>query len=359
MKASLLFVLLAPLAAEVVPTASVESRNLSRQTTQPVTAQAYHLAEFGSMVTGYLKEVAVDIGDRVTVGQVLAEVAVPELEQLYLSQQAQVRRVATDIKAAQARLSASKAEADRILALVRSETVTSKAGDEATARLEAARADLESTEAQLAAAEARAAETKAMLDYATLKAPFDGVVVGRSVDPGDLVTAAGQAGATGKPLFQIARTDLLRVVAHLPERDAIHAQPGDPVTLRFDALPGREIESRIARVASVLDPGTQRMRVEIDLPNPDGKLPAGLFGRATITLDSREAALVVPSEALRPSAKGPLVYLVKDGRVRHRLVGLGLDDGRWVEVTKGLAEGDRVVTGRIDRLADGAAVETR
>lgn len=359
MKALFSFVLLAPLAAEMVPTASVESRNLFLQTTQPVTAQAYHLAEFGSMVTGYLKEVSVDIGDRVTVGQALAKVAVPDLEQLHLSRQAQVRRVATDIKAAQARLSASKAEAERILALVSNGTVTSKAGDEATARLEAAQAELESAEAQLAAAEARTAETKAMLDYATLKAPFDGVVVGRSVDPGDLVTAAGQAGADGKPLFQIARTDLLRVVTHLPERDAIHAQPGDPVTLQFDALPSREIESRIARVASALDPATQRMRVEIDLPNPDGKLPVGLFGRATITLDRREAALVIPSEALRPSAKGPLVYLVKDGRVRHQSVGLGLDDGSWIEVTKGLAVGDLVVTGRIDRLADGAAVETR
>ena len=348
-----------PITAETFATVSVESRDLLRQSTQPATAEPFHVAEFGSMVTGFVEGVTADIGDRVTAGQALARIAVPDLEQLLRSQEAEARRVATDINAAQARLNATKAETDRVLALVKSGTVTSKAGDEARERLDAAQADLEAAQAHLAAAEARTAETQAMLDYATMKAPFDGVVIGRSVDPGDLVTAAGKAGASGQPLFRVARVDTLRVVTFLPERDAVLADTGDPVTIVFDALPGRRVEAKLSRLASTLDNETQRMRVEIDLPNPDGSLVAGLFGRATITLEEKANALVIPPTALRLTADGPMVYVVEDGRVRHQAVKIGMDDGGFLEIAEGLEAGDQVIVGSIDRLDDGAEVQVR
>jgi RND family efflux transporter MFP subunit len=348
-----------PLAAETVATVPVERRDVLRQSIQPVTAAPFHVAEFGSMVTGYVAEVSADIGDRVKAGQPLARIDVPDIAQLLRSHQAEAKRAATDIEAARGRLNASQAEWERVEALVKTATVTAKAGDEARERLEAAKAELDASEARLTAAQARSAETQAMFDYATLKAPFDGLVIERSVDPGDLVTAAGKAGANGLPLFRVARTDVLRIIAHLPERDALWAHPGDPVTLAFDALPGSALEAKITRVASALDGATQRMRVEIDWPNAEPALPPGLFGRATITLEKREGALVIPATALRASREGPLVYVVKDGRVRHQPVKLGIDDGGFVELTAGVQAGDRVVDGSVDRLADGAAVEVR
>ncbi|MFC7339421.1 efflux RND transporter periplasmic adaptor subunit [Haloferula chungangensis] len=359
MKSTLWLLAATPLAASPVATAPVESRDLTRQTSQPAIAEALHVADLGSMVTGYVRSVSIDIGDRVKKGQTLATIAVPDYEQRLLAQKAEARRIATDIHAVQARLNAVQAESDRVFSLVKSGTVTSKAGDEVRERLEAAKADLDSAEAELQSAEARTAETQAMLDYATIKAPFDGLVTERSLDPGDLFTAAGKAGADGSALIRIARTDTLRVVLHLPERDAVWADVGDAATLAFDALPGREFETTIARTAIALDGKAQRMRVEFDLPNADGKIPPGLFGRATITLEERANATVIPADALRLTADGPMVYLVENGRVRHQAVSIGLDEGSTLEVTEGLKGGDLIVTGRIERLADGAEVETR
>ena len=357
MKTLLSLFIALPLSAQV-PTLTVETKDLERTTTQPITADPFHLAEFGSMVTGYVEAVEVEIGDRVKAKQLLARVAVPELAKQLQSEQARARQVASEIAATEATVAAARTEYGRVLKLTASNTVNQKVADEALERLASAQATQAAAEARLKAAEARVAEIETLINYTRLVAPFDGLVVRREIDPGDLVGPAHQK-ESGGVLFQVARTHPLRVVAHLPERDAVLADPGDPATLTFDAFPGRRFEVTLSRRAGALDPQTQRMRVEFDLPNEDGSLPAGLFGRAEITLAKKPTAIVIPPSAIRQSPQGPIVYLLEEGIVRHRPITLGIDLGTEIEVLSGLVKGDLIIASTIERFADGDRLPAR
>lgn len=342
-----------------VQTVSPELRDLVRETTQPATAEAYYSADLGVKVTGYVESLSVDIGDRVTKGQTLAKIAMPEMVQQLNALKAQEREFDTGVLAAQAQLTAVESETSRTLDLAQKGSVTAQVGDEARNRLAAAQADLAAAQARVGTAAARVAEVEALTEYATLTAPFDGVVTYRALDLGDLVYSAGSSKGSSQTLLQVARTDKLRVVTHVPERDAVWLNPGDAVELEFDAFPGKVFSGTISRTAGALNESTQRMQAEIDLDNRNGQLLPGLYGRAKISLEKRADALVLPTRAVR-FGEGPAhVYVVSGGTVQHRPVTLGLDQGSWIEVLSGLSGNEQVVDGMAGRLADGATVTAR
>lgn len=342
------------LAAATVQTIQPERRDLVRETTQPATAQAFYEADIGANVTGYVESVPVDIGDRVTQGQALARIAVPEIEEQRNALKAEERELETGVQSAEAKLSAVESETRRILDLAEKGSVTNKAGDEARSRLIAAQAEVAAATARLGTATARLKEVEALIAYGTLTAPFDGLVTYRALDPGDLVYSAAQGGRS--VLLRVAQVDKLRVVTHVPETDAVWLDVGDTVELEFDAFPGKVFEGGIARKSGALNDSTQRMQAEIDLDNLDGSLLPGLYGRVKISLEKRDNAFVLPAGAVR-FGQGPAhVYVVSGSTIRHQEVTVGLDHGEWVEVISGLGGGEQVVNGMVGRLADGATV---
>jgi RND family efflux transporter MFP subunit len=252
-----------------------------------------------------------------------------------------------------------RSESNTSIELVKTGSVTRKAADEARAKQEAAEAQVEGAQARLGSAGSRIAEIDALIGFATMRAPFDGVVSHRSVDPGDLVRAAGDSKEAPAPLLRVAQTGKLRVVTHVPERDAVWVDAGDEVLVRFDALPGKVVAGTVTRTSGVLDSSTQRLRVEADIDNNDGVLLPGMFGQATISLEARPQALVIPPGSVRFGGEVPIVYVVEGGRISHREVELGLDDGQWIEVLSGLRAGDKVVKEMLGRLEEGAAVTVK
>ncbi len=190
------------------------------------------------------------------------------------------------------------------------------------------------------------------LEYTTIEAPFDGIVTLRTVDLGDIVYQASSPKGKAEPLLRVARVDVIRVKTYVPELDSIWADVGDAATVTFEALPGRVFTSKVARVSGALDPATRTMLVEIDLPNADGLIRPGLYGRARIALERREHALVLPSGAVRVGDGGAQVFVVAGDALHRKDVALGLVDSQWTEITSGLDEGERVV-------ADAAACESR
>ena len=138
-------------------------------------------------------------------------------------------------------------------------------------------------EQALAIAKATLEKDRALFAYSRITAPFDGVVTHRSMFPGYFVRAATESG--NQPLLTVQRTDKMRVVVQVPDRDVIYAYVGDPVTIEIDALPGVRYSKQISRIAQSQDPQTRLMRLEVDLPNPTGKIRDGMYGRATILLD--------------------------------------------------------------------------
>jgi RND family efflux transporter MFP subunit len=353
---ALFSIIVSGLSAANVQTIKPERRNLVRETTLPAKAQAFYSADIGVKITGYVNSVAVDIGDRVKKGQTLAVIAAPEMEEQRNALRAEERELATGVLVAKANLTAVESESSRILDLVNNGSVTKKVGDEARNRLAAAQAELAAAKARQGTATARLAEVEVLIAYATLTAPFDGVVTFRSVDPGDLVYSGGSSNGNSQVLLRVAQTNKLRVVTHVPERDAVWLDVGDSVEIEFDAFPGKVFPGKVSRTAGALNGKTQRMQAEVDLDNSNGQLLSGLYGRVKISLEKRTGALVLPAGAVRFGQGPSHVYVVSGATVKHQQVSIGLDHGDWVEILSGLSGKEQVVNGIIGRLKDGATV---
>jgi len=336
---------------ELVP---VQKLDLSITTTQPASVEAFHSASIGARVTGYVKNVLVDIGTQVKAGQPLVEIDAPDLEAAAAVLKAETTQQEAAISAAKANLSAAQSEQQRVQVLANKGSITEKAAHEATQRLEQAKATLKSTEAALKVSQAKLAEAEQMLAFSTILAPFDGIVSVRNVDPGDLVAAD-----SGAILIQVATVSPLRVVTFIPEREAIWLNNGDRVTLNFDAYPGQSFSAKITRSAGVLDSKTRRMRTEIDLDNSNGLLYPGMYGNVTVELEHRRDALVLPAGSVRLNDGAPHVYAVENGSIKRLPVTLGTDTGTQIEITSGLTGGEQIVANSIGRLRDGDAVTVK
>jgi RND family efflux transporter MFP subunit len=383
-------------------------------TVQPGTIQGYESVHLYAKVSGYLKTQVVDIGDRVRRRQPLAVVDVPELDKLAQRNRASVdqcqarvlqmkSRVATakaDILAAEAQIVQTEAAAKSAAAWVRFrdkqyvrmrelhdlKSIDERLVDEAKerheaaietersaqaaiatakaqlasshAKLQQAEADVVEAESQVKVAEAELEKTEVQIGYSTIYAPFDGVVTSRSLFPGDFVRSAGEGG-TQLPLLTIQRTDRMRVIVQVPDRDVPYADVGDPAMVQIDAFPDRKYDAKVSRIAHSEDPQTRLMRVEIDLPNPTGEIREGMYGRVTILLDKSPDILSVPSACLVGKAeKGKAnVFVVEAGKAHCRKVQIGTNNGIRVELLAGLTESDEVILQPSSAVADGTEVE--
>lgn len=392
-----------------------QRKDISHTVTQPATVHPYHQADIVAKVAGYFEAVYVDIGDTVEEGQPLAKLRIPEMDkqrdQAVARQQrlaaeldrataavevasaqnvaaeAEVEEALSDVEQVVARLVAERADLDRVQGLVQKQAATlamlddaqsahdvsvaSKVAAEAAvrsarARLQIAVAEQRAAEAEVATAKARLDESgkeveeiDTMLDYATLRAPFDGVVTSRHVDPGDFVAGSPTGGDAQRPLFHVDQQHRLRVRVTVPERDAVDVNQGDPVEISYDARPGQPLSATVTRVAERLDPSTRTMVAEIELDNHDRLLLPGMFGRATITARVKPDALVLPASAVRVAADGePHVLLLDaENRVSRVSVSIGADDGREIEIIEGLVGDEQVIDAVVGSIEPGQQVE--
>jgi HlyD family secretion protein len=210
------------------------------------------------------------------------------------------------------------------------------------AKIVQAAADIEEALANVNVATADMEKTQALVDFATIKAPFNGVITKRTVFPGDFVRAA-TGGSSPVPLLTIHETDKMRVVVLIPDRDAPFADPGDEAVTEIVTMPGQKFMAPIARIADSEDAQTRMMRVEIDLPNPEGKLRQGMYGYTTITLEKSANVLALPAACIvnKKDNKGQ-VYVVRGGRAYLTQVSIIGENGADVGVV-GLKETDQVV----------------
>ncbi len=392
--------------------ALVQTAKATKTTVQPASVHAYFVTGIRPQVTGYIKEIAVDIGDIVKQGDTLAEIDLPEMhEQLMiakarldrrraeeqrasagielaeatvLSATSKVEEVESDEEASRARVAAAQAEFDRTEDLVNRQSVQARLLDESRMKLDAAKAELSSANSAIASAtaevkvaqaklvaakadltaakadaqvaEAELKEIQVMLNFGTLKAPFNGVVIERNVNPGDLVI---DSQTNHPPLFTLHQTERVRIQTHVPERDAVYVNRGDKFEVSFSSFPSETIEAIVTRTSTRLDQTTRTMLVEAELENKDGKLIPGMFGEATISLSINQAAKTLPASAVRFGTSGEaFVYKVdSEGEIKQAVVKLGHDDGIRVEILEGVEREDRVVDAHLQRFVDGQKVK--
>jgi RND family efflux transporter MFP subunit len=191
------------------------------------------------------------------------------------------------------------------------------------------------------------------LDYASVVAPFDGVITQRNVDIGSLVQ--GNA-ATGTFMFEIMQKDVIRVWVYVPQDAAFGVEPGIDAIVRVPELPDREFPGTVTRIADALQSGTRTLLTEIDIRNTDGALSAGIYCSVELKIPRRTPSFGVPAEAIIFNRNGLQVAVVNNGKVEIRKVRVTRDIGTRVEVDSGIKAGDQVILNPPVNLIEGGRV---
>lgn len=313
-----------------------------RSITLPGDLVGFYEAALHAKVSGYLKSIAVDKGDAVTQGQVLAEIEVPELQQ--------------KLKRARANMQIRRLTQERLEHVWNSDK-----------RL-VAREDVDIAESKFQQAEAEAEELEALMNYTHIVAPFDGVVTGRFVDPGALIQASGSqprsasegsAHAKGEsmPVVSIADISKLRVYVYVPENEASAIHEGIPATLILKEFPGRQFTGTVARFTRALDLSTRTMLTEVALDNPKRELYPGMYADVRLDLARHSDALQLPTTAIGTSEADNFVYVVRDDHLVKTPVKLGIGTEGWVEITAGVSGTEHVVKNLSPALSEGEVVQ--
>lgn len=306
--------------------------------TLPATASALRSTAVHAKTTGYVRDIGVDIGERVKAGHLLARLEIPETEQ-----ERQVAQARLDEANSNARLVQEITEKQTRLA--ESGALSVVEGDEARLRQSSARASVRATRAEVRRLDAINA-------YQRVVAPFDGVVTKRLVDPGALVGSGGGA------LFEISDVSTLRVFVDVPQSLAAAVAGGLEAEVVVPRSQAEPVKGKVVRSAGALDPTLRTLRTEIHIPG-NGAVLAGSFVNVRLKLPNDKALPALPASALIVRKEGTFVAtLSDDDRVHLAPVKLGRDLGKEIELIAGADEGQRVVGNPPDDLTEGEKVRT-
>ncbi|MEO7083089.1 MAG: efflux RND transporter periplasmic adaptor subunit [Gemmatimonadaceae bacterium] len=279
-------------------------------------------------VSGYLKSVSVDMGDRVKAGQIIATIESPETDRAY--------------SGAKADYDNKQVTADRVAKLLDKKFAAPGEADQAKTEAAVARERLASLEDQR--------------QYELLRAPFAGTITARFADPGALVQNAASSQTSALPVVTVSETDSLRILVYLDQGDATSVRPGTHATIRLAERPAFSMPATVARVSGQLDAKTRKMVAEFDVNDRAGQIVPGSFVQVEMVVPSLPRPQA-PVEALIVRGGKSFVAVVdSSSHVRFREVTVAGNDGRIVTFTDGVSAGDRLALSLGSAIADGALV---
>jgi RND family efflux transporter MFP subunit len=334
----------------------------------------YQEIEMHAKVSGYVRKINVDIGDKVKTGQVLAVLEVPELvAQLQGAgagvrhSQQEVQRMQNEVTRDEAQYAALHANAQRLDEANRARPglIAQQELDDAQAKDRAAQAQVESAKSALSAArqqlemsQANNSQVSAMSDYTRIVAPFDGTVTWRYADTGALVQS-GTSNSNSAPVVKLAQVNVLRLRIPVPDSLAASVGVGETADVVVQGT-GEHFTGKVTRFTGALDRTTRTMQVEIDVPNETYKLQPGMYANVALQTQSHPDALTVPVEAVqRHDGKTTVLVVSQQNRVELREIQIGLEDPDRAEVISGLREGERVIVGNFGAFQAGQVVEPK
>ncbi len=296
----------------------------------PGTFQAFKETTIYPRSNGYVKSWKADIGDNVKEGQLLAEIETPEVDQ--------------QLAQAKASYEIAKVTADRWRDLVGKKVVSKQEYDQNEKAYEGAKANYE--------------QLQKLQGFKEIVAPFGGTISARNIDVGTLVTAG--TGNAGTPLFRIVQSDPLRVYVYAPQENAPSIHEGLKAKILVQEFPGQDFDGTVTRAAGALDPQSRTMQVEVQVPNHEGRLYAGMYGQVKFLLADENAPIVVPANAFLFRTEGPQVATVDgDNHIHWQNIHVGRDFGTNLEVLDGLTENTKVVINPADDLHEGTQVQVK
>lgn len=358
-----------------VPTAMVQPANLTNELVLTAEFTPYQDVDVMAKVAGYVKNIRVDIGDHVREGDLLATLEVPELQDDRAKATAGLAAAQANIITARSAVKRAEASANMAhLSFQRIQDVSTKqpglvpkqevdvaqAHDlEAAAQLASAQSALQGAEQAKLQADSERLRADAMLQYATIRAPFAGVITKRYANTGSMIQAGISSQTQAMPVVRLAQNNLLRLTLPVPVSAVADIHHGDSVDVNVTTL-GRTFSGKITRFTDSLQTSTRTMDTEVDVPNRDGKLVPGMYAEVHLHLATHPNVLSVPVDAVDGlGTTVQHVYVVRGGELHLVKVTIGLQTPTKVEIFSGIQSGDQVVVGRHSGLSDGEKVTPR
>jgi len=341
-------------AAQTVAVAKVIRGDLSQSTTLTAEFVPYQNVSVHAKEAGYVKVINVDIGDHLKMGQAIAVLEIPELNDDLKKASAELMTAREEVKRAEANYEDVHLAYQRLTAVAKAnpKLVAQQDVDTSRSKDDAMASALSAAQNRVNESEANVGKMQTLLDYASITAPFDGVITRRYADAGALVQAGTASETQTMPVVDIAEDDILRLIFPVPESAVPVIHNGLPVEITVNALK-LTFPGKVTRFAGKVDVATRTMRTEIDVPNPDGKFTPGMYATVKVPLEQRRNVIVVPLQALSPGDTPTVMVLNKDGVLEERKVATGLETSTQAEITSGLQEGELVVTGSRSNLHPG------
>jgi RND family efflux transporter MFP subunit len=383
-------------AIRIVHTVTVKPAPFTENGFIPGNISAIQEASIFARVDGYLKTRLIDIGDRVKAGQLIAEIETPTVDAEVAQAKADLAQAHASLASARAKLKEAKAQdqaaqaqvekaqsdlyltkvtADRWEKMADGGAVTMQSRDEKVTSYAAQSAQVKSAEAQKAAADQNvaSAESDVKLSEATVqakvaslnrylatqsfkyvRAPFDGVITYRKVDPGALITSGSQSAS--QQLFEMAQIEHLRIYIDVPQTISMFLEPGQKAEIHVTEYPGRTFPGLVSNVSGALDQNTRTRQTEVRIENKDHALLPGMYAQVKIQVQRPDKWVSIPGPSLIPLDNGMNVVVVQNNKAHFQKVVIGRDFGDTVEIRAGLNDNDIVVVSPPVDLREGEPV---
>ncbi|RUT34847.1 efflux RND transporter periplasmic adaptor subunit [Arsenicitalea aurantiaca] len=293
-------------------------------------------AQVAAQVNGPVDSVNFRPGDTVSAGDVLVQVDIRNFQVQLSQQRSTAQATRTQLELAETQLERTRTLVDRGLSPANT--------------LEQSQSNVDGLRANLAALEAQVETAEISIENATVRAPFDGVVSERLVEPGQTISA-------GTPLMGLVDLSSMEVRATASLTASAQIAEGQDATLSIEGLPNRSFEAEVRRINPVAVEGTRTIPVYLTLDNPDGVLRGGMFATGNVVVAAKDGAIAVPTAAIREDAEGEYVLKIDADRTHRQVIARGESwGGGLVEITSGVAEGDMLVTAPLAQVEPDMAI---
>ncbi|NDV15734.1 efflux RND transporter periplasmic adaptor subunit [Muricauda sp. TY007] len=326
-------------ASQTMEVIKVQNRPIQQTLKLPGELHPFESANIFAKVKGYVKEVRVDIGDKVDKGQVLMRIEAPEMQSEYAE-------AVSEAAAAKANYITSKDHYERI------RNAAETPGTVAASDLVRAKNKMDADSTRMLAQNARVSAKRNLLGYLTITAPFSGMISVRNVDAGDFV-----GDNTDKAVFVIENNARLRLKIPLPEASTGNAAR-DSITFTVESHPGKTFHGTFYKRAHSITPETRTELWEFLVDNENGKLQAGLFAQTHVQLNRKENGIFIPNSAVLTTLKRKAVAKVLEGKIQWVDVTTGIKDASHTEVFGEVKPGDLLLINPNEELKEGLTIKT-
>lgn len=334
--------------------------------------QPYQVVEIHPKVSGFIKHIYVDIGDKVHQGETLAVLEVPELDAQLQGTVSQLARSRADVTRARQMVAQAesmhtalheeytrlrRAAAAEPGLIAEQELDDAQAKDLASsARIDAAKAALSAAEESADVAQANHQRVSDLYSYTHVIAPLTGVITWRYADTGALIQSGTNSNSQALPIVRLAQVDVLRLRVPVPEDDVRYVHIGDPMQVRVDAV-NQSFTGKVVRFTRSISATTRTMETEIDVKNPNLTLDPGMYANTVLQLANVSNVPAVPQGALVLNGSREQVDVLDSHNIVHiRTVKIGLQGSVLVQILSGLHPGDRVIVGGLSQYHEGEKV---